>query len=171
MLLVELFYPCFEIGCCGGPHCSCCGICLVSLPCLWVTCGLCLWSLMIVLTLVAFVPRPYVLWLLCCLSRICLSWGSQLIKLCVLYFRGSWHVWLSLMLGLISLALRGSLFSCYGFRGSMVFCHSQTSCFGCRPLEFRAWYLPSLWLGLRGVDALSCILYIFLFSCIFFILK
>jgi hypothetical protein len=62
-LQLDGFYPCCEMSCCGGSHFSCCGTCLVSHPCLWATCGLCLWSLMIILALVAFVPRPYVHWL------------------------------------------------------------------------------------------------------------
>jgi hypothetical protein len=37
-------------------------------------------------------------------------------KLCVLYFRGSWHFWLSLAL----------VFICLDFRGSMVFAIEKT---------------------------------------------
>jgi hypothetical protein len=52
-LSVGWFLPYFEMSCCGGPH----------FFMLWMASGCCLWSLMIILTLVAFVPRSYAFWL------------------------------------------------------------------------------------------------------------
>jgi hypothetical protein len=43
-------------------------------------------------------------------------------KPCVLYFRGSWHLLLSLALDLICPGLRGELVIHLSFRGSMLFC-------------------------------------------------
>jgi hypothetical protein len=74
-----------------------------------------------------------------------------------LHLRRSQHLLLSLALDLI----------CLGFRGSMFFCHWETLC--CCPLEWGTWFLPSLWLDLRGSCASSCIFYIFLLFCCIFI--
>jgi hypothetical protein len=36
------------------------------------------------------------------------------------------------------------------FQGEYGFCYCKSLYFSCYPLEFGNWYLPSLWLGLRG---------------------
>jgi hypothetical protein len=54
-------------------------------------------------------------------------------KPCVLYFRKSWCLWLSLVL----------VFICLVFRASMVFV-IEKACVLVAALEFGNWYLPSL---------------------------
>jgi hypothetical protein len=140
-------YPCFEMSYPCDPYFSCCGW--------WVGFACDRWWLFLLLWLLCLGHMCFDL--PCCFSGLYLSSGG------VGVFGRIWHlVWFALVQGEYDLL------------------HWKTSCLGYYPFEFETWCLLFIWLGLRGslwfalvwrgVGALTCILYILLFSCIFFIL-